>query len=83
MLFMAAANACRTGDRRRPTGQPVSGAGADPQVSAQIGVAVAENAYASGLAGKPKPQDVMADVREQMYDPRYESYVQRAADATS
>jgi len=45
------------------------------EVSAQIGVAVAENAYASGLAGKPKPQDVMADVRAQMYDPRYESYV--------
>ena len=45
------------------------------EVSAQIGVAVAENAYASGLAGKPKPQDVMADVRAQMYDPRYQSYV--------
>ena len=40
-------------------------------VSAHIAVAVAETAYKSGLAGKPRPQDVMADVRAQMFDPRY------------
>ena len=45
------------------------------EVSAHIATAVAENAYTSGLAGKPKPQDVMADVQSQMYDPRYKSYV--------
>ena len=33
--------------------------------------AVADSAYKNGLAGKPKPGDVMADVRAQMFDPHY------------
>ena len=45
------------------------------EVSAHIAAAVADTAYASGLAGKTRPQDVLADVRSQMYDPHYESYV--------
>ncbi len=45
------------------------------EVSAAIATAVAESAYASGLAGKPRPQDVLADVKSHMYDPRYPSYV--------
>ena len=45
------------------------------EVSANIATAVAENAYRSGLAGKPKPQDVLADVQSQMYDPHYQSYI--------
>ena len=45
------------------------------EVSAAIAAAVAESAYAGGLAGKPRPADVLADVRSQMYDPRYSSYV--------
>ena len=45
------------------------------EVSAAIAAAVAESAYESGLAGKPRPADVLADVRSQMYDPRYSSYV--------
>lgn len=45
------------------------------EVSAEIAAAVAESAYANGLAGKPRPADVLADVRSQMYDPRYASYV--------
>ena len=44
------------------------------EVSAGIATAVAESAYASGLAGKPRPADVLADVKSQMYDPRYPSY---------
>ena len=44
-------------------------------VSAAIATAVAESAYGSGLAGKPRPPDVLADVQSQMYDPRYASYV--------
>jgi len=44
-------------------------------VSAAIATAVAESAYGSGLAGKPRPADVLADVQSQMYDPRYASYV--------
>ncbi|MFH1044463.1 MAG: NAD-dependent malic enzyme [Pseudomonadota bacterium] len=41
------------------------------EVSAQIAAAVAETAYKNGLAGKPRPGDVLADVRSQMFDPHY------------
>jgi malate dehydrogenase (oxaloacetate-decarboxylating)(NADP+) len=41
------------------------------EVSAHIAAAIAETAYKCGLAGKPKPQDVLADVRAHMYDPHY------------
>ena len=41
------------------------------EVSAHIAAAVAETAYQKGLAGKPRPADVMADVRAQMFDPHY------------
>jgi len=41
------------------------------EVSAHIGTVVAENAYKNGLAGKPRPADVAADVRAQMFDPHY------------
>ncbi|MBI3375050.1 MAG: NAD-dependent malic enzyme [Betaproteobacteria bacterium] len=45
------------------------------EVSAAIAAAVAESAYASGLAGKARPQDVLEDVKANMYDPRYSSYL--------
>ncbi len=45
------------------------------EVSAHIAVAVAKEAYDSGLAAKPRPADLLADVRAHMYDPRYESYL--------
>jgi malate dehydrogenase (oxaloacetate-decarboxylating)(NADP+) len=45
------------------------------EVSARIAAAVAEVAYARSLAAKPKPADVLADIREQMYEPRYASYI--------
>ncbi len=45
------------------------------EVSAHIATAVADTAYKNGLAGKPRPEDVHADVQSQMYDPRYQSYV--------
>lgn len=41
------------------------------EVSAHIAAAVAATAYRNGLAGKPKPGDVMADVRSHMFDPHY------------
>jgi malate dehydrogenase (oxaloacetate-decarboxylating)(NADP+) len=44
-------------------------------VSARIAVAVADVAYRAGLAGKPRPADVMADVRAAMYEPEYRPYV--------
>ena len=44
-------------------------------VSAHIGAAVAEVAYSKGLAGRPRPADVLGDVRSNMYDPTYKSYL--------
>ena len=41
------------------------------EVSAHIAAAVADIAYKNGLAGKPRPEDVLADVRSQMFDPHY------------
>lgn len=45
------------------------------QVSAQIAVAVAEVAYARGLAGQPRPADLPAHIRNLMYQPEYRNYL--------
>jgi malate dehydrogenase (oxaloacetate-decarboxylating)(NADP+) len=44
------------------------------EVSARIAAAVAEVAYARGLAAKARPADVLAEVRAQVYEPSYRSY---------
>ena len=41
------------------------------EVSAHIAVAVAEVAYQRGFATGPAPNDLMAYVQSQMYDPHY------------
>jgi malate dehydrogenase (oxaloacetate-decarboxylating)(NADP+) len=41
------------------------------EVSAHIAVAVAEVAYRRGLATVPRPNDMMAFIESQMYDPHY------------
>ena len=41
------------------------------EVSANIAAAIADIAYKCSLAGKPRPQDVLADVQSQMFDPHY------------
>jgi malate dehydrogenase (oxaloacetate-decarboxylating)(NADP+) len=41
------------------------------EVSAHIAMAVAEVAYERGLATVPKPNDMMAFIESQMYDPHY------------
>jgi malate dehydrogenase (oxaloacetate-decarboxylating)(NADP+) len=45
------------------------------EVSAHIGAAVAEVAFKDGLAGVPRPTDVKALVRAEMWEPRYRAYV--------
>jgi len=45
------------------------------EVSANIATAVAEVAYARNLAATPRPADLPAAIRAQMYDPHYRSYV--------
>ena len=44
------------------------------EVSAHIAAAVSQVAYARGLTKRRKPANVLADVRAQMYDPRYPRY---------
>jgi len=45
------------------------------EVSARIAAAVAEVAFARGLASVPRPQDLLAFVRSKMYEATYRSYV--------
>ncbi len=45
------------------------------EVSASIATAVAEVAYRDGLAMAPKPADLIAYMKSQMYEPSYQSYV--------
>ncbi|MGZ9075608.1 MAG: oxaloacetate-decarboxylating malate dehydrogenase, partial [Burkholderiaceae bacterium] len=44
------------------------------EVSARIGTAVAEVAYQRRLTSRRRPRNVLADVRSQMYEPRYQRY---------
>ncbi|WP_084312377.1 NAD-dependent malic enzyme [Desulfobulbus elongatus] len=45
------------------------------EVSLDVAVAVAEAAYASGLAGKPRPDDLTETIRSLMFEPVYQSYI--------
>ncbi len=45
------------------------------EVSANIAAKVAQVAYRSGLAAGREPQDILAHVRSQMYEPPYSGYV--------
>ncbi len=44
-------------------------------VWAEIGVAVAEVAYQRGLASQPRPDDLLAHITAQMYEPVYRNYI--------
>ena len=46
------------------------------EVSAHIAAAVAQVAFDRGLAGVPRPPDLLAHVRAQMYEPLYADYTQ-------
>ena len=45
------------------------------EASAAIALAVAEVAFVNGLAGAPRPANLPAYIRSQMYEPIYGSYV--------
>jgi len=45
------------------------------EVSVKVATAVAEVAYRRNLATKPRPEDLSAYIRSQMYEPKYQSYV--------
>jgi malate dehydrogenase (oxaloacetate-decarboxylating)(NADP+) len=45
------------------------------EISAKIATAVCEVAYKQGLAVNPRPNDLAAFIKSQMYEPNYRSYV--------
>ncbi|MBM3907237.1 MAG: NAD-dependent malic enzyme [Gemmatimonadetes bacterium] len=45
------------------------------EVSSHIAAAVVENAIETGLAGIPRPRDLLAHVRRHMWEPKYKDYV--------
>ena len=45
------------------------------EVSLAVALAVAELAYRSGLAGRPRPDDLKAFISAQMFEPEYHSYI--------
>ncbi|MFP3898775.1 MAG: NAD-dependent malic enzyme [Dehalococcoidia bacterium] len=45
------------------------------EVSAGIAAAVAEAAFKQGVARKPRPDDLLAFIKSQMYEPAYQRYV--------
>ncbi len=44
-------------------------------VSVQIATAVADEAHRAGLARRPRPADLEADIRARMFVPEYQDYV--------
>jgi malate dehydrogenase (oxaloacetate-decarboxylating)(NADP+) len=76
-MFMAAARtlAAHTSDADLAQGSLYPPLGRVREVSAHIAAAVAEIAYRDGCATLERPDDLLAFVRSQMYDPRYVSYV--------
>ncbi|MGB7920342.1 MAG: NAD-dependent malic enzyme [Desulfobacterales bacterium] len=44
------------------------------EISAKIAIAVCEVAYEQGLAVNPRPNDLAAFIKSQMYEPNYRSY---------
>jgi malate dehydrogenase (oxaloacetate-decarboxylating)(NADP+) len=45
------------------------------EVAAAVADAVAEVAYQHDLATKPRPDNILAAIKSQMYEPQYRSYV--------
>jgi len=45
------------------------------EVSVHIATKVAEEAHRAGLARRPRPADIEADIRSRMFVPNYQEYV--------
>jgi malate dehydrogenase (oxaloacetate-decarboxylating)(NADP+) len=75
-MFMAAARALAetvtTGDLKQGSLYPPLASVRD--VSARIAAAVVDVAYREGLAEAPKPDDLLAFIKSQMYEPRFREY---------
>jgi malate dehydrogenase (oxaloacetate-decarboxylating)(NADP+) len=78
-MFMAAAHAlaARVTKQDLLQGSLYPPLSAIRDVSAHIAAAVADVAYRNDLAQGPRPADLLAFVRAQMYEPRYSTYAGR------
>ena len=76
-MFLAAADAlaAQVSDADLAQGSLYPALNRVREVSAYIAAAVARVAYEQGFADAPKPPDLLAHVRAQMYDPHYPNYV--------
>lgn len=76
-MFMAAARtlADQVGESDLAQGSLYPALSRVREVSAHIAAAVVRIALDRGLAGIAEPKDVLAAVREQMYEPQYASYI--------
>ncbi len=76
-MFLAAAKvlSAQTSERDLESGRVYPALSRVSEVSALIGAAVAEVAYARGWARAPRPADVAARVRALQYRPVYKKYV--------
>jgi malate dehydrogenase (oxaloacetate-decarboxylating)(NADP+) len=75
-MFLAAARilAGQVSDQDLAMGRVYPGLSRIREVSALIAAEVATIAYDRGLAGREKPQDILADIRSQMFEPVYPHY---------
>ncbi|HSG91201.1 MAG TPA: malic enzyme-like NAD(P)-binding protein, partial [Pseudomonadales bacterium] len=75
-MFMAAARTLAThvGEQDLAQGSLYPPLNRVREVSAHIAAAVAEIAFARGLAGVDRPADTLELMRSQMYQPRYQAY---------
>jgi malate dehydrogenase (oxaloacetate-decarboxylating)(NADP+) len=76
-MFMAAAHAlaARVSESDLAQGSLYPSLTHIREVSVAIATAVATTAWQLGIAGMPRPADIEAHVRAQMFEPRYKSYV--------
>ena len=76
-MFLTAARtlAAQVGDGDLALGRVFPALSRIREVSVQIAAAVADEAHREGLARRPRPADIEADIRARMFVPEYQDYV--------
>ena len=76
-MFLTAARtlACQVGAKDLALGRVYPALSEIREVSVQIAAAVAGEAHREGLARRPRPADIEADIRGRMFKPVYRNYV--------
>jgi malate dehydrogenase (oxaloacetate-decarboxylating)(NADP+) len=76
-MFLTAARtlAAQVGDDDLALGRVYPALSRIREVSVHIATKVAEEAHRAGLARRPRPADIEADIRSRMFVPNYQEYV--------